>query len=271
MSGLPWFELDVNFADDPKVVALASRLSEPLADAYVLRVYAYCYRHAIDRFDAQVAPDTIENAARWRGRRGVLFDALFAVEVLERDGQKVDVHGVKERLGPHLAKRVVDAERQKKHRKKVEESIGRNAGVTRDVTRDVTGESRGNKDKDIDKEATTHTLGGGARKAGAAAALAIVSDAPGSAPLADAVLKLLRASGKNAMHASAEARASVEDAIGGVTPETAAARVLAAWNPAKPWLTFYLDAIAGQTERPTKPPNPKAMAPVGQDWSAKPW
>jgi hypothetical protein len=156
MAGLPWFELDVDFHESPKVRALASRLREPLADAYIARVYAYCYRHARDRFDPEVAAETIEEAARWKGRRSVLFDALFAVEVLKREAGKVVVHGVADRLAPHLAKREADAERQRRRRTKAAVSIGRPPGVTPDVTRDnhpdVTRESRRDKDKDRDKD-----------------------------------------------------------------------------------------------------------------------
>jgi hypothetical protein len=152
MAGLTWFELDTDFHDSPKVKALCSRLRQPLADSYVSRLYAYCYRHATDRFPPESAPDTIEDIARWKGRRGVLFDALFAVEVLERDAGRVVVHGVAERLGPHLAKKLGDAERQKRHREKVTASIGRNAGSNGPVTRDVTRESQGNQDKDIDRD-----------------------------------------------------------------------------------------------------------------------
>jgi hypothetical protein len=152
MAGLPWFELDTDFHESPKVRALASRLREPLADAYVARLYAYCYRHARDRFDPEVAAETLEEAARWRGRRGVLFDALFAVGVLEREAGKVVVHGVAERLAPHLAKRIGDAERQQRRRDKLMMSGKKTRDVTGGVTRDVTRESQRDKDKDRDRE-----------------------------------------------------------------------------------------------------------------------
>jgi hypothetical protein len=162
MSGLPWFEMDVNFADDPKIVALASRLREPLADAYVLRVYAYCYRHGQDRFDAQVASDTVEKAAGWRGRRGGLFDALFHVGVLERDAGKVIVHGVLERIGPHLAKRVKDAIRKRESRENATKNIGVLKNVTPDGARTALGrreESQGDKDKDKDRDLKPPIIG----------------------------------------------------------------------------------------------------------------
>lgn len=155
MAGLPWFELDTDFHDDPKIRGLATRLREPLADSYVSRLYAYCYKHAVDRFDPEIAAETIEEVCRWRGRRVVLFDALFQAEILERDAGKVVVHGVRARLAPHLAKRQSDAERQQRRRDKVAKSFGRTPDVTRDVTQDVTRESRRDKNKDRDKDRET--------------------------------------------------------------------------------------------------------------------
>ena len=121
MAGLTWFELDVDFHDDPKIKALCSRLRNPCADSYVSRLYAYCYKHATDRFPPESASDSIEDICRWKGRRGFLFDALFAVEVLERDG-KVVVHGVRDRLAPHIAKREADRIRIAEKRDKVAEA-----------------------------------------------------------------------------------------------------------------------------------------------------
>lgn len=137
-----WFEHDVDLHDDPKVKALANRLREPLAEAYVTRVYGYCYKHVIDRFDAEIAREIIEDAARWRGRRGVLFDALFACGFLERDCQKIIVHGVGARLAPHIARQAASKERQRKHREKLAAAKAAQAGVTLSVTRDVTRDGR---------------------------------------------------------------------------------------------------------------------------------
>lgn len=140
MPGLPWFELDTDFAENPKIRALASRLREPLADAYVARLYAYCYRQCIDRLEPDVAAETLEDAVRWKGRRGVLFDAWHAVGILEREAGKVVVHGVGERLAPHVASRVAAAERQRRRRQKVAKSPNMPSSVTPSVTRDVTGD-----------------------------------------------------------------------------------------------------------------------------------
>jgi hypothetical protein len=143
MAGLDWMELDVDFHDDPKIRALCSRLRQPLADSYVSRLYAYCYKHVQDRFDPDVAPETIEGAANWKGRRGVLFDALHAVGVLEREAGKVVVHGVAARLAPHVARKLGNAIRQKRRRDKVAKLMEAAAGVTGDVTAAVTSDVTG--------------------------------------------------------------------------------------------------------------------------------
>ena len=91
MAGLPWFELDTDFHDSPKVRALCARLREPLADAYVARLYAYCYRHARDRYEAETAEEVIEEAARWRGKRGGLLGAFLVVGLA---GLAFSIHGL---------------------------------------------------------------------------------------------------------------------------------------------------------------------------------
>ncbi len=156
MAGLPWFELDTDYHDSPKVEALKSRLRNPEADAFPSRLYAYCYRHAIDRFDPEVAAHTIEAAAKWRGRRGVLFDALFAVGVLERDAGKVVVHGVSERLAPHLAKRESDRVRIAEKRDKAAEALRHRGDVAQESQRHR-GDVAGNRDSNKDTSSPTET------------------------------------------------------------------------------------------------------------------
>jgi hypothetical protein len=157
MAGLPWFEMDVDFHGDPKIRALASRLREPLADSYVARLYAYCYKHVADRFDAAVASDSIEDACVWRGRKGTLYDALLAVEVLERTPGKVIVHGVAARLAPHVAKREADRIRIAERRDKAAKSIGRRMDVAETSLR-RSANVAGNTDKDIDRDIDKETI-----------------------------------------------------------------------------------------------------------------
>jgi hypothetical protein len=172
MAGLPWFELDVDAFEHPKVRALQAALKEPLADAYLARLWAYCYRHAKDRFPDETAELVVEEAARWRGKAGALFAAMLKVGALDRDGGEVVVHGVEERLGPHLDHRTKAAARQRKRRS----GLVMSQPVPGDVTRDVPSESRPDKDKDRDKDriaserstdspdpARTQRAGGGTR------------------------------------------------------------------------------------------------------------
>ena len=145
MAGLPWFELDVDMPDDPKFVALGARLKNPLAFAYAVRLYAYCYRHGTDRFTGPGAVFTIETACGWRGKTGALFSAMRAEAVIDVEGETFIVHGVAKRLGPHLAKRVRDAERSRERRADVSATIGR-------PSRGRPGDVRGDKDRDSDRD-----------------------------------------------------------------------------------------------------------------------
>jgi hypothetical protein len=137
MAGLTWFELDVDMPADPKCAALGVRLRNPLAFGYVVRLYAYCYRFALDRFVGSGGQATIEAACGWRGKAGVLVAALVAEKFLEPGGEALVVHGVAARLTPHLAARRHAAERQKRRRDKAAESLARHLSVGRDVTRDA--------------------------------------------------------------------------------------------------------------------------------------
>jgi hypothetical protein len=144
MAGLPWFELDVDMPDDPKCLALGARLRNPLAFGYVVRLYAYCYRHASDAFASKM----IETAAGWRGRSGALVTALVAEGFLDREGDRLVVHGVRTRLAPHLAKLERDRARSRGRRADVARTIGR-------FPRDVSGDRDRDKDRDLhDREAS---------------------------------------------------------------------------------------------------------------------
>ncbi len=136
MAGLSWFELDIDFHRHPKTVALQVELRNPTAEAYVSRIWAYCYHNAVDRFEGAAAVATVEQAAEWKGKTGRLVSALLLVRYLERQGDALVAHGVAERLGPHLKAKRAAAERQQRRRDKL-------AGVTGDVTEDVTRDEEG--------------------------------------------------------------------------------------------------------------------------------
>jgi hypothetical protein len=293
MAGLEWFELDVDFHDDPKIRALASRLRQPLADAYVSRLYAYAYKHATDRFDPSVASDTIEDACGWKGRRGVLFDALFAVEVLEREGGKVVVHGVAARLGPHLAHRQAATERQRRRRDKAAKFIGQDARVTRDVTPSVTAqnasvtrESQPDRDRDSNKigsvgerdscSAPPALSLADVRAIGASDGERIRGGAPDQEalwaekwPRLAAVVAAVRATGCPAdWPKAATQRAAADLAVGDQDPIAVAQRVaVAIAETGKPWLGWHVDAIRGAAPPGAKPK--RGGATYSTDWTSE--
>jgi hypothetical protein len=93
VAGLPWFELDVDMPDDPKCKGLGARLKNPLGFGYVVRLYAYCYRHAACSYSGPGAVSTIEDGAGWKGRPGVLFAALVAEGFIDTLGpESFEVH-----------------------------------------------------------------------------------------------------------------------------------------------------------------------------------
>jgi hypothetical protein len=261
MAGLPWFEMDVDFHGDPKIRALASRLREPLADSYVARLYAYCYKHVADRFDAAVASDSIEDACVWRGRKGTLYDALLAVEVLERTPGKVIVHGVAARLAPHVAKRESDRIRIAERRDKAAKSIGRRTDVAETSLR-RRGDVQGDRDRDRDKDSSGSEGEGESRgeapppKRGGLPLRHELHDA--SHPLSAQLLAWLAARGVHVNHASKPAtRSAVEANCARDGVEVVGERVRAAYElDPKPALGWYLDAMTA----PRRPPS------SGREW-----
>jgi hypothetical protein len=180
----------------------------------------------------------------------------------------VVVHGVAERLAPHISKRKGDAERQKRRRDKAAASLERTAGVTADVTRDVTRESQRNSNKNKDR--TTHTLAA-AREEGEAARAEIDArhDDPAH-PLMDSVVLALRSEGLKPLYPKNGARASVEAAIAQVGVPVAVERIRSAWVVSKPWLTMYLEAIVPPPPKTEAKDPARGMAPIGTDWNARP-
>jgi hypothetical protein len=156
MAGLSWFELDVDFHEHPKTVALQVALRNSTAEAYVSRLWAYCYHHATDRFVGLAAPAIVEQAAKWKGRAGHLVTVLLEVGFLERDGGDLVAHGVRDRLGPHIKARRDAAERQRRRRERL---VDDERDVTRDERRDVTGMSPVYSNRDKNRDSSEITIG----------------------------------------------------------------------------------------------------------------
>jgi hypothetical protein len=136
--GLTWFELEVGYPSSPKAKALQVRLKNPTADAYPMRLWAYCYLNEVFRFDGVAAESTIEDACAWRGKHGALVAALLDCRILDRDGDALVAHGVEERLAAAQGRRGAAAERQRRWRDRQRDVTDHGDG---DVTRDVTRES----------------------------------------------------------------------------------------------------------------------------------
>lgn len=160
MSGLPWFELESDMPDHPKSVRLGFMLGDDLAFAYIVRLWAYCYRVQLsDRFVGPFAAQEIERVVHWRGESGRFVRAAIECHVtpdgvgfLVQNGDEIIVHGVADRLLPHLTHRKHATKRQRQRRKKIAENYGATSRVTSRVTNAecstaVTRESRTNKNK----------------------------------------------------------------------------------------------------------------------------
>lgn len=135
MAGLSWFELEIDFPDHPKSARLGVLLKNPVAYGWVVRLWAYCYKHATDRFVAPGAEEQVEQAAGWRGKAGALVAALLEVGYLDRDGDDLLAHGVGERLAPHLAKKKGDRERAQNRRDVAAKSLQSRANVSKTSSR----------------------------------------------------------------------------------------------------------------------------------------
>lgn len=125
---LTWFELEVGYPTGPKAQALKALLRQPHADAYPVRLWAYCYMQEVARFEGPAAVGIIETAAGWRGAPGALVAALTSCGFLDTAGDAYEVHGVRRRLEEAWFRRDAAAKRQRKHR----DSSVTNASVTRD-------------------------------------------------------------------------------------------------------------------------------------------
>lgn len=115
---LPWFRVDNDSVDHPKVDALADRLNEPLALAYVIRLWAWTMRYAARGKLARGARASVERACGWRGAPGALWDALVETGWIDIDPDgTAEVHDWDEHQGAAVAKAEKDAGRKRNGKK----------------------------------------------------------------------------------------------------------------------------------------------------------
>lgn len=108
MAGLPWYCIASDFSGHEKVLELCDRLDDSNAGMYLIRLFEHCATHALD---GKVRAAAVEGAAGWRGKRGMLREALVGCRVLEASGEDgvFHVHGWEERNGARIRKVLADA------------------------------------------------------------------------------------------------------------------------------------------------------------------
>lgn len=113
---LPWFRVDVDLVDHPKVFALAVDLgiSDDEALACVVRLWAWTMRYAARGRLAPGARPALERACRVRGPSAELVPALVRTGWLDDLGSDGwEIHDWEEHNGAAVAKAEKDAERKR--------------------------------------------------------------------------------------------------------------------------------------------------------------
>ncbi len=112
-----WITVETDFPDHPKVSELCALLKEPLAEAYLVRIWCWAGRVAQDgSLRGASAGTSLEQAARWRGVSGELVAALVASGWLDRTPDGFCLHDWEQYAGKYLKKAA--AERDRWHRRK---------------------------------------------------------------------------------------------------------------------------------------------------------
>lgn len=119
MGGLPWIPLDVAFPGSRKALALSIATQQPLAWAYVVRLWCWAAQHAADgRIEGPDAVSVIEHAAGWDKTPGALVGAMTAahIRLLDETSAGFAIHDWSEHCGAHVEKRERDKTRMRRAR-----------------------------------------------------------------------------------------------------------------------------------------------------------
>ena len=132
MAGVKWFKVATDFPDDPKARRLALRLRDPNAGMYVVRLWAYCGKHALSgRIQGGAeAVAILEEEMRWKRAPGRLVEALLLCGdqaigepgFLELQGGAYLVHGWEEWNGSAIRKALADNEKPRGNKPKSREN-----------------------------------------------------------------------------------------------------------------------------------------------------
>jgi len=286
MAGLPWIRIEVIVPAHPKVQRLEKELG--ITDALGMLIRLWCWTAAYYP-DGEI-PDgsesrMVEVVAAELGRNaggqdpevsnGDVTPALVTAGLLDRIPGGFRVHDWEEFQGAHIdnAEKVRQQNAERQRRFRASRGNVTKSRVTSRVTvtpRNALEERRGEEKREDDqllpppaREATVLALD--PRAEGEAARLAATQpDTLADLPATVAVLRLLHAAGKTTAGPARDPRTRRrdEELMAAAGPEVAARRVLAAWNPARPTLGWYSDALAG-TE-----PKRRGMATPSTDFTS---
>ena len=131
-----WMRIESDFVDHPKLHRLSVALSEPLAEAYVLRGWSWLSRFCPTGHFRDIEGTAFEEACRWRGAHGELLMALVSSGLLDRreDGGW-EAHDWADHQGKVAATAEKERERKRSYREKL--SRGRPVLVPRDNAGDI--------------------------------------------------------------------------------------------------------------------------------------
>jgi hypothetical protein len=138
MAGLPWFRVEVDLTDHPKIHALEARVGDS-ALSYVVRLWSWTMRYAARGRLADGARTALESACRWRGVSGELVAALIATGFLDEVTGGLEVHDWWVSQGKVVEKAENDARRKRERRADgagtARAASADGAGTRRDETR----------------------------------------------------------------------------------------------------------------------------------------
>jgi hypothetical protein len=163
-AGLDWLKVSVDLADHKKALHLAAILGEPLAFAYLIRLWSWCGKgNAMDgnvRGPSADCPWTVlvESACGWQKDRGQLANALVSAGWLDLvDGGEggVSVHDWDEHAGAFLEKAEKERERARKRRAQQRPRTVR--GLSADCPRTVHAERERKRKSERKRETETET------------------------------------------------------------------------------------------------------------------
>jgi hypothetical protein len=147
---LPWIKINTDLPEHPKSLALEADLGEPMAWAYVVRLWLWAARVRPSGDLADCADAVLARVSGYAGEPRRFVEGLAKAGFLDEDGR---LHAWDEYQGAHLAKLARDRERLRRLRQESRDSratVARHRTTSHDVAGEkVAGERRGEeKEKD---------------------------------------------------------------------------------------------------------------------------